>query len=271
MVSVCFFFIVSGWSLTYNFYNKKDYLRGFLKSKALKLVMFALVCEVVGRVLRVVFLNDGFTIDISLITSWNWYIYETVVYYIAFYVVYKSFYDKSERVILMGVISLLVSVFTWYMSNSFDTFWTHAFHFSSLCFWFGIILHEYYNQLVKFISHKFLSTLCLLVCGLASCVCLKMPQGDFFGGIFLHNLVGICVMYVVAIWAHYIDYTKLPLVGFLTKYSAEIYLYQFMMLTIVMEIFVKNGWAINIIYVVCVVICTIMIAVPMHYVDLKIK
>lgn len=240
MVSVCFFFIVSGWSLTYNFKNKTDYLKGFIINKAVKLFIFAFICEIIDRLISFLILKKPIGIDSGLLTNYNWYVYETIVFYIAFYFSYKYLKHKNLRVLAMAIVSVAVSVFTWYMSNNTETFWTHAFHFSSLCFLWGIVLHEYYHLFKVIIQKKILSSAVLFVLGAASCICLKMPQGSFVGGIILHNIIGICVMTIIALFAHYIDYKKIPIVGFLTSYSTEIYLYQFMMLTICAEVY--TGW-----------------------------
>lgn len=44
-------------------------------------------------------------------------------------------------------------------------------------------------------------------------------------------------------------------------------MYQFVMLEVVGEVFARNEWAINLWYVVCVVVCTIVIAIVMHWGD----
>lgn len=182
MVSVCFFFIISGWSLTYNFYNKTDYLKGFIINKAVKLFLFAFVCEIIDRLISCVVLRKPISIDIGLFTNYNWYVYETIVFYIAFYFSYKYLKQKNIRVLAMAAVSVAVSVFALHMSNNYDTFWTHAFHFSSLCFLWGIILHEYYYTFEAIIKKKILFSVILFVIGAASCICLKMPQGSFVGG-----------------------------------------------------------------------------------------
>lgn len=83
-----------------------------------------------------------------------------------------------------------------------------------------------------------------------------------WGGIILHNTVGICVMTIVALFAHYVDYRKIPVVGFLTLYSTEIYLYQFMMLNIC-----GMGRKIDLLYVLMVVVCTLLMALPTHQIN----
>lgn len=267
MVSVCFFFIVSGWSLTYNFYIKDNYLKGFLINKPLKLFIYAFLCEIVARILNCVIFHKAITIDIGLLINYNWYVYEIMVFYAMFYIAYKINWNNNIRMIFIVVISLAVSVFTWYMSNNMEIFWIHAFHFSSLCFAWGIVIHEYYDVFLKFLKRRVTVSILLLVCGLISCISLKMPQGSFIGGVILHNVVGICVMSIIAIWAHFIDYRKIPIVGWLTKYSTEIYLYQFMILGILVELYKRWNHNIDLSYVGLVVVSTVALAVIMHYLD----
>lgn len=267
MVSVCFFFIVSGWSLTYNFYNKDNYLKGFIVNKPLRLFIFAFLCEIVARILNCVIFQKAIKIDVGLLTNYNWYVYEIIVFYVMFYIAYKINCNKNIRMIFIVTVSLVVSVFTWYMSNHAVTFWGHAFHFSSLCFAWGIVIHEYYDVFLKLLKRRVTVSILLLFCGLISCISLKMPQGSFIGGVILHNMVGICVMSIIAIWAHFIDYRKIPIVGWLTKYSTEIYLYQFMILGIFAELYKRWNHDIDLLYVGLVVIFTLVLAVIMYYAD----
>lgn len=74
MVSVCFFFMVSGLSLSYNFERKKEYLKGFIKKKILVLMVFAFVAYIIGEILKSAILGIPVKIDIRFITGWNWYI-----------------------------------------------------------------------------------------------------------------------------------------------------------------------------------------------------
>ena len=206
MVSVCFFFIVSGWSLCYNFYNKDNYLRGFIIGKPVKLFVFAFICQVVTSILQSVILQTSYILDWSLITSFNWYIYELIFFFLMFYLSYGFIKGRKTRVIVIWITSGVVSILAWYLSNNFDGPIGHAYHFSSLCFAWGIMLHEKYEIFQDVLIKKsFLSTFILLIVGSISCVSLMMPQGSFFGGVLLHNLIGISVMTIIAVWSHRID------------------------------------------------------------------
>lgn len=268
MVSVCFFFIISGISLTYNFHHKKNYLDGFLKNKAVKIFLFAIICELVGRTLRCLFVGYDLAIGMSILFSFNWYVYEIIVFYIVFYFLYKFLKDKNIRIIGLWIISILVSLFTLYMFNNYGSFWTHAFYYSSLCFVWGVMLYEYYEKYIKLIAkYKISCSMILLIIGCISCICLKMPKGSFWGGIVLHNLIGICIMTIVFIWSHYMDFRKISIIGRFTKYATEIYLYQFVCISIIKNLFIENELEINIFFVITAVITTIGVAVVMHNVN----
>lgn len=267
MVSVCFFFIISGFSISYNYYNKDNYLKRFLINKALKIFLYALICEFTTRFISKMITDQCREYDISLLTDLNWYIYEIIYFYLAFYIIYRLIKNKTVRIILLTIISLIFSIATVYLSNKYSSYWTHAYHYSSLCFLWGVLLHEYYAIFEKISKKKFISSICLLLISLASCVCMKMPQGSFIGGCILHNVLGISLMTIIAIWAHYIDYTKIPIIGWFTPISAEIYLYQFCILSVIGATFMRYQRTIDSYYVVCVVFCTLVIAYFMNLIN----
>lgn len=57
------------------------------------------------------------------------------------------------------------------------------------------------------------------------------------------------------------------IISFLTKRSTEVYLYQFCLLKIVAELYARNGMAIDISYIVAIVVSVCVLACIMHFVD----
>lgn len=236
--------------------------------KVIKLFIYALICELITRIIECIFLNKPIVLNLKILTSFNWYIYELIVFYIAFYCIYSAISLPRKRICFLFLVSCLVSVFTWYMSNKgYPYFWTHAFHFSSLCFVYGAFLHECKCFLIKLMDSRIVTTVICFVFAAIGCISIKMPQGGFVEGVLLHNLIGICIMTIVIIWAEIFDYRRMPLIGWLTKYSTKIYLYQFVVLSVVSELYNKSGYEINLGYVGIVVSITIGIAIVMHKVD----
>ena len=114
MVGVCFFFFVSGISLTYNFRTRQNYLKNFIKNKAAVLFLFAVLNQVIYHILKAVILNEKLNIRLSFFSEFNWYIYEMIVFYIMFYMVFR-FIDKGiVRNIILFFLTFLVAVITLY-------------------------------------------------------------------------------------------------------------------------------------------------------------
>ena len=213
-------------------------------------------------------MGEKIHIDWDIITGFNWYIYELIVFYLMFYFTYKYIKKRWAKITIICLISIMVCITAWYLSNRYPDYFTHAYHFSSLCFAWGIMIHEFYTPFVEMLVKRIVfSTIILLVMGAVSCISLKMPQGSFVGGVILHNIVGISVMTVVVLWAHRVEFRSIPVIGFLTKYSTEIYLYQFVVLNILYEIFLRYKLEINVVYIVMTLICTMALAFVMKKVD----
>lgn len=87
MVGVCFFFYVSGFSLLYNLRTKENYLQHFLRNKMLPLFIIALLSQLVSRVLAAGILHEELNINVALLGTFNWYIYEMLIFYLVFYLI----------------------------------------------------------------------------------------------------------------------------------------------------------------------------------------
>lgn len=273
MVGVCFFFFVSGLSLTYNFRTRQNYLKNFIKNKVVVLFLFAVLNQVIYHILQAAILNEKLNISLSLLSEFNWYIYEMIVFYIMFYIVFR-FIDKSiVRNITIFFITFLVAVITLYFYRYGKwSGWSMAYYISSFSFPFGILMSEYFESIMSRLNKHIVIYCILLVCVAAGCcVSLAFPRDSFLGGVILKNIMGICIMTVVTVMVSIVDIRKIPVVGavilFLTGYSTEIYLYQFCWLDIIARLYERSGVEINIGYIVLVTGVTVLTAVVMRRVD----
>ena len=271
MVGVCFFFFVSGLSLTYNFNHKQGYLKHFLRNKAVFLFILALISVVVGNLLKTVILGMQLDWNVTLLTQFNWYVYEMIVFYIAFNLLYSMINVPYCREILMAVITVGIFLMTIY----FDIYdiWAgaHSYYISCFSFLFGIVIGEHYDRIKEqFCEHGLIYSTVLLLVGLGCCVSLKLPYTNW-GGALLKNLMGICVMSLVTVVVTFIIPQDIPgvrrILSFLTKRSTEIYLYQFCLLDIAAELYARNNMVIDISYIMVVVVSVCVLACIMHYID----
>ena len=272
MVGVCFFFFVSGLSLTYNFYHKQGYLKYFLRNKAVFLFVLSLISVGGGNLLKTVILGTQLDWNVTLLTQFNWYVYEMIVFYIAFYLLYSMITVPHYREILMAVITVGICFITIYFCR-YGTWsgWTQSYYTSSFSFLFGIVLGEHYDKIgKKFCRHGLIYSVVLLLVGMGCCVSLKLPDTNW-GGALLKNLMGICVMALVTEFVVFISPQDIPILGriisFLTKRSTEVYLYQFCLLSIVAELYARNNMEIDISYILVVVVSVCVLSSIMHYID----
>lgn len=277
MVSVCFFFMASGLSLSYNLEHKKDYLKGFVRDKILLLLIFALIAQVIGEVLKGIGSEKPILFDIRIITGWNWYIYEIIVIYLIFYVVNRFVKNKYTKEVLFWVSALAICfVALYFFRNGRWEGWTGSYYVSTLSFPLGITIYLHFDSIQGSISrHPLIISVILMCVAACSCISLAMPRDSVFGGIFFRNIMGGCIMFTLFIMINYVDVTKIavvsPIVLFLTGFSAEIYLYQFCLLDLWSSVYSRLGRNVDLSFVCVVVISTVILGYVTHFVDRRIS
>ena len=272
MVGVCFFFYISALSITYNFYNKQGYLKHFVRNKIVFFIVIACVSLLVGNLLKTIFLQVPLYFNLTLLTTLNWYVYEMLVFYFLFFLLYSLIDTSVHREILMTVITLCICLITIYFDRYGSwTGWTKSYYLSCFSFPFGIVMGEHYDRIKrKFCKHGLIYSSALFLVSLGCCISLILPDSNL-GGVLLKNFMGICVMALVTVFVSFINVQSIPIVGsiisFLTKQSAEIYLYQFSVLDIVQKLYERNNMAIDISYILFSVAGVCVIAYMMRYID----
>lgn len=191
MVSVCFFFMASGISLYYNLEYKKEYLKGFIRKKIIVLMIFALIAQLIGEILKGVVLDRSIILNLSIITGWNWYIYEMAVMYLIFYIVSRVVKRLFVREILFWILSLVICLVTlhFYKNRSWEG-WTGSYYYSTLSFPLGVSIYLHFDYLRKALYNKPILKCAILVSVAAcACICLTMPKDTVLGGIVLRNML----------------------------------------------------------------------------------
>ena len=271
MACVCFFFFISGLSMTCSFYRKQDYLNHFIRNKIVFLFVVAFFSRVVGMILKTLF-GMSHSWDVSLIIDWNWYINEMLFFYAAFYVTFRYIRPVHPREIFLIVLTVGVFFMTiYFLRHGTWSGWKKEYFISCFSFVYGILLGEHYECIKnKFLRHKILYCGVLFLFALCCCYSINLPDDSVGGGI-LKNLIGICTVSIVAIVCYWICLGNVPCVGkailFLTRVSTEIYLYQFCILDIYDELWNRWGLKIGISYILAVMISVIVLANIMHGAD----
>lgn len=257
-VVVGMFFLLSGYGRAYSYYNKKNYLKGFLKKK-------------IGSIFSMTFVVYWFTVllfdicniervdsvrgfVIGYFTKTNWYMFELLVFNVIFWLVFWLKISTRARLILCflgtGFILAIVPLSSL----------TQSYYISSMSFPFGILVYMYKDKLGTIIGKYSIAVLLasVMMCGLA-CLSILFPNKSFVA-IWGKNLMCIatcCTMITI------LSFKRLPDIHGskrLSKISPYIYLYQFPIISATKNYFIESGREINCAYIVICCVLTIVVS-----------
>ncbi|MCX4338486.1 MAG: acyltransferase family protein [Lachnospiraceae bacterium] len=253
--SVAYFFFVSAFGMAVSFEKKKNYLSyKFLISKPLYLFIISFIFYLVDMVIDYVCRSDlnyvtpG--VPKAFFVTTNWYIWELIGFYILFFCVYK--YMPKFRIPLVAGITIILSVVMYY-SGFKETYIA-----SSFAFPMGLLFGEYFENVKQFLfSFKgFFMTVTLSIFGMS---CFLIKNENVISMVFMRNAIGIATILIIFFACTRYTLGEGQIVIFLSKYSTEIYLSQFVWLRLTESL----GWN-YMIRLPFVVAATIIMAVLMH-------
>lgn len=226
IISVAFFFFVSGFGLVSSYEMKSGYLKGFLAKKLVYLFEIAILALGVNTIVDAACKNAlGYYPPAANVFLWfvkntNWYLFELGFFYILFYVSFKFIKKYSVFFIFMSTIVLATIVFL--------MGWTEMWYASAMGFPAGVIFGKYYDKIIWFLKAIWgkLFTLVLTLLGLASQL---LRTESLAGMVYLRNVMCIaCLLLLTYIISRYSLENKVSMI--LMAYSTEIYLFQFVWL-----------------------------------------
>lgn len=229
--SVAFFFFVSAYGMVISFQNKKNYLEvSYLKNKILYLFLIATLTYVLNNLIDFC-LKDYNLRYLENIKSFeyffkntNWYIWQQIIFYIAFFAVYKYFYKYR----IWGISLLSIGLPIIFYLCDMPECWCA----SSFAFAFGIIVAEYYSKVKEFVDSIW-GKLTLIVLIMFGCASLLVENETLLSMVFMRNSICIASI-IIMFYISKLDFLgNNPVSRLLTKYSLELYLSQFVWLGLV--------------------------------------
>ncbi|WP_027218658.1 acyltransferase family protein [Butyrivibrio fibrisolvens] len=261
-ISVCFFFFLSGWSLSFNYEKIETYLKGFWINKILKLFLLAIICRLVEMFIKAIVLCERISFDSTIVAGWNWYIYELLFFYILFWGVYSLQISSTYKSYLISIIVFLILTILWFALNGdFNSVNKTPIYWSSLSFPFGCLFHSHLPSIFHLHAKRFCFVLLVISVGCCSCLIIR---GYYFSEVILHNMLGICIILLVVFLIAHVDVTQINVIKYFTRISGEIYFYQFIVLDVIKSIFISKGLPINYLYCILVLALTISLGGVMH-------
>lgn len=261
------FFFLSGYGLMYSLKNKNNYLKQFIKKRLLIILLpVGLVCTI-SLVVHLILARNG-TINFSdifmqVVSSINWFVWEIIVYYLLFYLLFKKFsITIAQRMILLITIFLIFLCYICGMENPW--------YGSNLCFPLGILiannqeLFEKWSKKNKFIKTTFL--ICLLFISIV--LFYILPDHNIIGSIIGRNIAAVCFTIFVIIILF-----KIKIGNKLTKYLGSISFEIFLIHPLVIYFFHSSIINIksNLLYAWLVIIISLFLSCLIKQIDQRLK
>jgi len=260
---VSYFFFVSAYGMVFSFYHKQNYFKGFVRKKIGYLVMVSIVLYIAALIAEILFWNTNFYVASEIwlypkkfVSATNWYIWELIVWYVVFRLVYLL--KKRElRCLFLGVISVVLFCFFFLMR--FEPCW----YASLVGFPIGIIMSEY-NELPMFKKeYAKIRIPCIFVCMIIGGSAIMFSNDSLIGAL-LRNFACFSVILFIVEVSKWLLFDN-SFFAFFNRHSAEIYLVQFPLLNFTSRF--TNVYSRTVI----VLILTVLLAVALHEICIRMK
>lgn len=224
-VSACF--LVSGYGLFKSFHKKENYLRGFLQTKALRMllpyaVLYAvyLLCSLVSGDVPALQTIGNELLTLRMDGLLLWYLKVQLLCYVLFYLCYRFIYSENAR-----LAAVFVGLILWMIAAKFLGLGVSWYN-TCLFFPAGLLLAKYETRIVRVLRKP----ICLLCCTGATVI--------LFAMIYLFGRFGMDLLYD---WVYMLAFNG-ALIGMLlyvrgsrllealSKYSMEVYLLHLLLL-----------------------------------------
>lgn len=260
IVSVAGFFFLSGFGLSNSFNNKKKYL-----TKIPEKIRYLIYVTVLLYIIKITFqLFSGVQLGyvsnniLHLVEKYfkttNWYIWELILLYIFFYIIYFMLPKKTIRVVALFAASFLIGLIM--IANGMIVAW----YYSILGFPFGILFSEYFDVCMQFIHHWY-GKVTILFFFVAGCIGYIFGKNNEVLSFITRNMFCIsCITIIILL----IGYYKIgnTMINHFTLLSLEIYLYQSLWLDITINM--KSNYVIRMLIVVGGTYITALIIHPIN-------
>lgn len=255
LISVAFFFFVSGWGLSRSFHQKKNYLDHFLVRKCGYLFMlsiYAFACRVIAGL---VMGNSGVdeNILIQYLRKTNWYIWELTFFYVLFYFIYR-FVPERLRNILIAVITV-IGANVLFRAGVIQGYYMSAFAFPA-----GLFFYEYFDAIRSFLD-KGIGKIVILAAVALGMLSSLSGLDSLVGMVYLRNLLCLAFLGIMFIFLTYFRPGNIFL-KVLGRYSTGIYIYQFVFLGL--DQISQAAWPLRVGLVLGGTLLTAVIMQPLH-------
>lgn len=224
IVSVAAFFFLSGSGLANSYQKKSNYLWK-LPAKILFLICASLLLYlqkiavqlVTGMPLNYLPDENNYFIKLFFETT-NWYIWELIILYIVFGLIYRFAGTRTARVALMFVVVFLIGL-CFALSGSIV-----AWYYSILGFPCGVLFSECFDKFLNFI-HRQIGQVIIIFLFISGLIGHIFLTNSIIGSYITRNLFCVSCIVIIILIVQYFHVNNRVIQAF-TTLSLELYLYQ---------------------------------------------
>lgn len=261
------FFFISGYGLMHSLLHKNNYLDHFIKRRLLIiLIPVGLVFIISSALFTTLTWNENknfWNIFIQALSSINWFVWEIIVYYVLFGILYKKF-DNKDATKLMFLITACIIIVCYF--SGIDNPW----YGSNLCFPLGIFVANNMEVFEKWNRKKStLKTITLILVLFISIVLFYvLPEHSMVGSLIGRNLAAICFTLLVIKVLSKLEVGN-KVTNFLGNISLEVFLIHPLVISCLHSsiIYIKS----NLIYAWLVIVLSIFFGYLLKQADRGIK
>lgn len=255
--SVAIFFFLSAYGMVLSQKEKNDYLSiSFLLKKPIYLFLVAIFIYLFNSFVDVLLKSragyaSSFISIHAIFSKTNWYIWELIFFYILFWICYKYFY--RYRILLVTLITT-IGVIILYCTGCRECWYASAFGFV-----IGLLYGEY-DGVLKF-TYSVCGIIVMVVFAAFGLGSLFVKNETFVSLVLMRNSICLAAIMITVFISNISLLRNNILTKFLTKYSTELYLSQFIWLEYMYD-FADCVWLRLLMVVTFTVITAIVIVHP---------
>lgn len=264
LFAVSMFFFLSGYGLAASFTKKgTTYLDSFFYKRFSGLLPGLVIISLIYTFVKIFFLGwESERVLAPLYGTFpiesSWYVYSLLVFYVVFYLAFRCISSKVGR-----NMAVWIGIILYCIVMAEILCWSSHWWITSLAFAVGISYKSAEKQIVHYIDTYPRKSVCVAVLSMvAFAVCSIVHTSLFFTSFIFYWFFPIVIVYII----YGLGGIKSKVLEFCGKISYEIFLIHQLFILVLFSIMPNR-----LMFVLCVYLCSVAVAYPIHKLTVMIK